>query len=254
MIRIVFKHLSKTQNIGDRSCSPYAHIADLSSEITPLDLYDPTPPCDAVVYGGGKIFGSLHASLNANDRQAARRIAWGVSTVQTNPLSLRYFLSRKSMHLIGSRDFGDTRYDYAPCVSCMSPIFDEPFKIEHDVVFYAHHEKTQQMHLHVPSHIPTMDNHAASMEEAVRFIGSGHTVVSNSYHGIYWALLLGRHVLCVPFSNKFHHYRLSPGYARASDWVKSLKMARRHDEMLGLSRQATAKFQLKVQETLSSIA
>lgn len=253
MKHIVFKNLTNTKNIGDRSCTPFAYLGDFSSHASHMDLYDPTPPCDAVIYGGGKIFGSLYASLNSNDKTAARRIAWGVSTVQTNPVSLRYYLSRKSMHLIGSRDFGDTRYQYAPCVSCMSPLFDEQFKIEHDLVFYAHSGKTEQMHLHVPSNIPTIDNHVSSMEQAVRFIASGNTVLSNSYHGVYWALLLGRNVLCVPFSKKFNYYRLSPGYSRVDEWQKSLKMARRHDEMLGLCRTATASFHLKVQEILSAI-
>lgn len=254
MVSIVFKHLSKTENIGDRSCSPFNYVGELSSTGKVLDLYDATPPCEAVVYGGGKIFGSLYSTLNSNDRNAALRIAWGVSTVQSNPLSLRYFLSRKSMHLVGSRDYGDKRYEYAPCASCMSPIFDEKFKIEHDVVFYAHKEKTEQMNLGLPSHIPKIDNHAKSMEEAIKFIASGDIVVTNSYHGVYWGLLLGRRVLCIPFSNKFSHYRLSPGYSNGSDWKSSLKMAQRQDEMLSLCREATASFKLKVLERLSTIA
>lgn len=244
MTEIVFKHLRQTSNIGDRSCCPsdYFNYRDSMT----LDLGQPTPACNSVVYGGGKIFGSLRRSFSANDWKAKHRIAWGVSTVQSNPFSLRYYLSRNSMNLVGSRDYGDLRYDFAPCVSCMSPVFDESIQAAHDVVVYMHREKSEPMKLRVPSHIPVRDNFAASMEEAVRFLGSGRTIVSNSYHGVYWGLLLGRKVLCLPFSHKFNYYRLLPGYATAENWLSSLNSAQAHGEMLDLCRDATAEFRRKV--------
>jgi hypothetical protein len=104
------------------------------------------------------------------------------------------------------------------------------------------------MGITVPSHIPTLDNAAPTLEEVIKFIGSGSTVVSNSYHGVFWSLLLGKRVLCLPFSKKFLHYRISPGYSSPKDWVENLSKAKGSDEMLSICREAGRKFQVKAAE------
>ena len=168
-----------------------------------MDLADPTPDCDAVIYGGGKITGGLAATFGPGDLGAAHRIAWGISTVQSSRFSLKYWRAYRRLSLVGTRDWGDDRFDYAPCASCMSPFFDQPAEPEHDVVAYLHHWRSGEMNMAVPDGIPVLDNKHGSLEAAIAHIASGRTVVSNSYHGTYWGLLLGRKVLCVPFSKKF---------------------------------------------------
>lgn len=250
MPRLVFKHIRSTNNIGDRSCCPLDYLP--FEDAVAMDLDEPTPQgCHAVIYGGGKIFGSLHRKMTVADRHAKARVAWGVSTVQSNPLSIRYALSRRSMTLVGSRDYGDTRYDYAPCVSCMSPLFDRVYQEEHDVVFYFHHDKTPCVQDLVPEHVPRLSNCCSSLDEAIRFLGSGRTVVSNSYHGVYWALLLGRRVLCLPFSGKFQGYRLPPGYSDLRNWPQELHNACSQPDMLDLSRLASRSFEQRVRALIS---
>lgn len=250
MPRLVFKHLRNTENVGDRWCSPFDHLQ--FDDAVAMDLDEPTPPCEAVIYGGGKIFGSLHRKMTATDRQAKVRIAWGVSTVQTNPFSIRYALSKRSMTLVGSRDYGDRRYDYAPCVSCLSPLFDQSYKVQHELVFYLHRTKSERLGLNIPAEVPVLDNFCDSMKTAVEFIGSGDVVVSNSYHGVYWALLLGKKVLCLPFSRKFQNYRLPPGYSSPEHWNRELSEAKAHPDFLHLSRSATRSFEQKVRQLLSA--
>jgi hypothetical protein len=155
------------------------------------------------------------------------------------------------MTIVGTRDYNDKRYEYAPCVSCLSPLFDIQYPIERDVVFYMHHDKTYDHNRHIPEIVPRIDNHCTSMADAIAFLGSGQTVVSNSYHGVYWALLLGRRVLCLPFSNKFLGYRFTPGYSELKSWQKDINKARSHPEMLELSRSATINFERRVRELVS---
>ena len=243
-LQTVFKHSLDPNNIGDLSCCPFDYFSFENSIV--LDLDQETPECKSVIYGGGKIFGGLAKKMGDNDRNAQHRIVWGVGTSQTNPLSPRYYFSRRAMSLIGSRDYGDPRYDYAPCVSCMSPLFDEEHEETNDVVFYYHARKTKKMRVNIPDHIPTLGNDCSSMREAIEFIGSGRTVVSNSYHGVYWGLLLGKNVLCLPFSGKFSGYRFAPGYASAKNWQESLTLAKGSDEMLDICRSDTLKFYEKV--------
>lgn len=245
MTRILFRHLRNTQNIGDRWCSPYDHFPEFGTDRAVGDLHEPSTHCDVVVYGGGKIMGGLYRQLGACDLAATARIAWGVSTVQTVPFSWRYWQSFRKMTLVGSRDWGDKRFDFCPCASSNSVLFDKTYDEKHEVVAYLHHWKAEKMGIKVPNHIPTLDNAAATFEEVIRFIGSGRIVVSNSYHGVFWALLLGKRVLCLPFSKKFLHYRIPPGYSGPDDWFENLGKAKGSDEMLPVCREAGWKFQLK---------
>ena len=244
-MRIHFQHLRDTANIGDRYCSPFDYYDWPGATVSDIRK-DDTPDYDVGIYGGGKIFGGMARYKGVRTKSTGLNIAWGVSTVQSFPISLRYMIARRRMHLVGSRDYGDRRYDYAPCVTCMAPFFDAPPAPEHDVVFYAHGGKTAGMGITIPPHIPSLTNNCDSLEAALRFIASGRTVVSNSYHGVYWALLMGRKTLCLPFSNKFGNYRQSPHYATAATWLDEVQNAVARPEMLALTRSATADFKAKV--------
>ena len=243
---IIFRHHRNTENLGDRLCSPDQHVPELAARGRAVDLSQPTPPCSTVIYGGGKIMGGLARTFGANDLAARHRIAWGVSTVHKAPFSLKYWQAFRRMDLIGSRDFNDRRFVFAPCVTCLSPGFDQSHPETRDVVVYAHAWKSGQQGLRVPDHVPVMTNAAKDFAQVLAFLGSARTVVSNSYHGVYWALLLGKRVLCLPFSGKFSGYRLPPGYARAEDWQDKLHKAQAQPEMLPLCREATAAFRERV--------
>ena len=250
-MKLHFQHLRRTNNIGDHACSPFDYFDWGDATVSDLRR-DDTPDYDVGIYGGGKIFRGLATYAGVRRQQGAVNIAWGVGTTQSFPISLQYMKARRRMDIIGSRDYGDTRYTYAPCASCMSPLFDAPAPPEHDVVFYAHAGKTSKMGITIPDHIPTADNHAANLEEALRFIASGRTVISNSYHGVYWGLLMGRKVLCLPFSKKFGGYRLPPHYAKPENWRAEINNAIAQPDMLALVRAATLDFKAVVDQRIAS--
>jgi hypothetical protein len=135
-------------------------------------------------------------------------------------------------------------------VTCVDPGFDTPPAPRHAVVAYVHHWRTPEMGLTFPPDLPVMDNTAADLPTALAHIAGGETVISNSYHGTYWALLMGRRVLCIPFSGKFGHFRIAPGFSTPRDWRRDLHRAQRSDEMLGLCRAATADFAARVRDLL----
>ena len=204
-----------------------------------------------MVYGGGKILGSLHAKAAAAKSRSLLRIGWGLSSVQSSRFSLKYFRSQRVLDLIGTRDWGDSRFEYAPCTSCMSQEFNTPAAAQHELVFYLHAGKTQGMGLQVPDGVPVMTNTGASLADALQFIASGNTVVSNSYHGVYWTMLMGRKAVCIPFSNKFSAYRLPPAIATVDNWRQVVKEAVAHSDFLGLSREATQTFKTMVDNRLA---
>ena len=251
-MKLHFQHLRNTSNVGDRNCSPYDYFE--WGDATVSDIRESKPAnYDVGIFGGGKIFGGLSSYAGVLPPRNRVNIAWGVSTVQSFPISLRYYKSRKLMNLIGSRDYGDTRYDYAPCPSCMAPFFDAPPEPEHDVIFYLHNGKSAMISRSIPDDIPLETNTCANFETALRFIASGRTVVSNSYHGVYWALLMGRKTVCVPFSNKFSNYRQAPHYASPKTWLSETKNAIARPEMLALVRDSTRKFDAKVRKVIGMV-
>jgi hypothetical protein len=250
MVRLVFKHHRDTTNLGDAVCSPYDYYPEFAAQSSVVDLGQETPPCEAVIYGGGKIMGGLAKTLGPNDRAAEVRIAWGVSTVQKFPISWRYWRAFGAMDLVGTRDWGDSRFPFAPCVTCISPAFDAVDKERHDVVLYLHHWRSKEVALPRPEGVPVLENNNADFGATIRHLASGRVVVTNSYHGTYWALLLGKKVLCLPFSNKFRNYRIAPGYGTPEGWPGEISRARGSNEMLGLCRAANASFRARVGERL----
>jgi exopolysaccharide biosynthesis predicted pyruvyltransferase EpsI len=88
----------------------------------------------------------------------------------------------------------------------MHPAFDKQIEPEHEIVVYENKQARP-----LKSHgFPHMSNEGATMEEAVKFIASGEIVVTSSYHGMYWAALLKRRILVVPFGSKFYERSKMP--------------------------------------------
>lgn len=251
-MNIVFQHLRNTSNIGDRWCSPYDWFT-WPSHYQAKDIREPGTKYDLSIIGGGKIFGGLSGFQGFQSGSSQANIAWGVSTVQSFPISLKYSRATRACALVGTRDWGDNRHIWAPCVSCMAPHFDAPQKAEHDVVFYFHGGKTDKQGIKIPNDMPSLSNNAHSLDEALSFISSGRTVVSNSYHGVYWALLMGRKVICIPFSNKFYNYRKPPVYASARNWLNEITSAYAQPDMLKLCRDATYAFHARVMSIIGDL-
>jgi hypothetical protein len=249
-MRVSFFHLRNTKNIGDRWCSPFDHfnwaqhpniVAAAQDMLLPSDDYD------VGVFGGGKILRGIASSPAWRPRF---NIGWGISTVHSNPFSIACFRAKRRLNLLGSRDWdgnaGVGGCDWVPCASSEHSFFESPPPPRHKVVVYAHHLKSKSLITDCPSDIPLSTNHHGNLDDALSFLASGETVVSNSYHGVLWALLMGRKVLCAPFSHKFQHYRLAPGYTDEAAWRDNLYKAQSAPDLLNLSRAATATFKAKV--------
>jgi len=103
----------------------------------------------------------------------------------------------KDWDLVGVRDAGIAQ-NWVPCASCMHPAFDQDYAIEHDFVVYSHSKFELKL-----DGFPRLSHAETSMERVLAFLGSGDTVLTSSFHGAYWATLLGRKVLAFPFTSKF---------------------------------------------------
>ena len=52
-----------------------------------------------------------------------------------------------------------------------------------------------------------MGNGSGDLNGALAFLASGETVITSTYHGAYWGLMLGRKVIVVPWATKFLGFR-----------------------------------------------
>jgi hypothetical protein len=120
----------------------------------------------------------------------------------------------KDWNLIGVRDSGyNIGLEWVPCASCMHPAFDRNRSIEREFVVYSH----AKYRLSLPG-IPELSHTERSLDKVLDFLGSSETVITSSFHGAYWATLLGRKVLAFPFTSKFLTLKHPVGVYPKPNW------------------------------------
>lgn len=236
-------NIKDTVNTGDKACSPYHYFDFPDSQW--FDLKDKIPKADVVIYGGGAIEPKLRSEKIHHELSARKVVGWGIGTSRSGSKSNLELVS--DLDLCGVREFGrdvsfNENYFYVPCVSCMSPLLDIPYKEDMEIAVYEHGAK---------GNMPTFDgmpklNNRAPLDEAIEFLGRSSVVITNSFHGTYWALLLGKKVICFPFSSKFYGYKSKPYYANKDNWEKGVSQALNYTEYLDECRDINRSFYQKL--------
>lgn len=243
---IVFSHIRDVNNAGDMASCP-AEWFDFPEHV--VQTYNaPVNGCDAIVYGGG----TMMNWLNGRKLPQVKRIGWGIGSSRhgiTEP-----WPTPDGFSLLGAREWDPNHPDrWAPCASCMSPLFDELYTPEHEAVFFTNADPGIRRSYPVSvDGLPAMENNR-SMGEIVAFLGSADVVVTNSYHGVFWATLLGRGVVCIPYSSKFYGFRHPPAYSadRGQDWRSAADKAQAYPEALAECRAATRAFYGRAMDILT---
>ncbi|HTL48713.1 MAG TPA: hypothetical protein VL688_11705, partial [Verrucomicrobiae bacterium] len=226
------------ENLGDRQCSPKLYF-DFLQDAEEMDILPyHTARRDniykdirdhVVILGGGGILMYDRIMKQIASSGARAVVLWGAghnnhgeSALQGMPDYLKKFT------LAGIRDVVPG-YDWVPCPSCMHPAFSREYAIKHDYVIYEHAEFP--IHPSIPG--PRITNYARDFNEVIAFLASGETVLTNSYHGAYWATLLNRKVMVVdPFSSKFYGFKHKLPVVAGEEWKTKLKECRSYPEAL----------------------
>jgi hypothetical protein len=249
---IVFSHIRNTGNTGDLESCPALYFK-FPGEVRVQNYDQPISECKAVIYGGGTMTNWLMGRREVATARQAKRIGWGIGSSRHSKVDP---WPDPELDLTGIREWSAERQqrgEYVPCASCMHPLFDESYTVEHDAVLFTNAAANIKTRHPVGNlGLPHMENDQP-IKDVLTFLGSGNVVVTNSYHGVYWGTLLRRQVVCIPYSSKFYNFKYPPAYSinHGGDWQKQATGARQFTEALEDSRAANRKFHDRVMETIT---
>jgi len=246
---ISFIHIRDDTNAGDMASEPSQYFYSTDFPDKNVLNFSCSVPDGVTVYGGGTMVNWLNAKPALPD---GPRIIWGAGSSrhgETEP-----WPDPEGFALIGTREWSPEREAaglYAPCASCMSPLFDKEYSVSREAVAFVNANDSIRGRYPAAYRLdmPTMNN-SGGMAEILEFLGSAEVVHTNSYHGCWFALLLGRKVVCYPYSSKFYGFKYPINYAGCSEDISALSSGGAFSEALDESRAYTTMFFDRVMEIL----
>jgi hypothetical protein len=219
-----------------------------------LDGSTPRQECDGlegvsldepIVFGGGGLLYYRTVVFNwhkifsfAKKNSRAKIVCWSIGRNSYCKTNIDELL--KDIGMVGMRSVED-KYRFVPCPSCMSLNFDKKYVVEHEVIVYEHYENPIPFGRGLPR-----KKNAGNLASTIQFIASGDTVITNTYHGLYWATLLGKKVIltCLDGSDRFSNFPFAPICWDGDElsFGALVNRAKRYDESLEVCREANIAF------------
>jgi hypothetical protein len=205
-------HLRGTGNTGDLECGPERYFSFEPHRIQPVDTFhviEKDPSQDVYMFGGGGMFTRrLIKAFQWSKDGDKPFIVWGAGLAKKTlqePDEYPEWLDNALA--VGVRDWDKGRR-WVPCASCMSTDFDDLPTPRYRAVIYDHKDKHVPLH---PTKVPRMDNFFHhDLRSVLEFLAHGEMVLTTSYHGVYWATLMGRRVVAWPWSTRFNYFKHPP--------------------------------------------
>jgi len=226
-----------TDNVGDRYCAPYIYdnfknYIVITSDIYKFDeIYGKIDLNEDVIFiiGGGGLLNCLNewnnTLMNIFTKYPNNKIiiyGAGLNTISANPsINKNIMECIPTNALIGLRDYlQDSKYIFNPCVSCMHPCFEKKYITTQKYGFYLHHEQTtvkSDTELTLTDNTgfkiigKLMKNDEKNIDNVLNFLGSSEIIITNTYHGVYWGMLLNKKVILLQItSTKFNNMKYKP--------------------------------------------
>jgi hypothetical protein len=241
---VVNLHRLNPQNVGDFYCAPHHYFKNLkNSEVDIFGYREPNQEKldhfvhsinnNSLIVGGGGLLnrGSFEKQMKLFEYLASKGkkiVLWGAGHNSKNKRDfqrLKYYnIDISKFGLAGTRDI-TAPGEYVPCVSCLHPIFNEKFETINEVgiVFHSKSLKNPSL-IQKFSNIPSSSNNT-DLRELINFIGSCENLITNSYHAMYWGMLLGKKVSVVPNSSKFFDFKYQPNLTSFENCLSEYKNA-----------------------------
>lgn len=239
-------------NCGDMMTCPLLYYYDYFKQyrIKRHDIrfidYESIFSLDVVILGGGGLLDyaeSINRAINRVLDTGAAVIAWapGFNTHRQYCDRVKTQIRFESFVALGVRDDQNSlQLPYLPDVSCKLEGLRRSYTVRREIGIAAHKDYPIEG---FPFDIITNDH---SIDEILQFIGESETIISNSFHMIYWAILMGKKTVCAtPFSSRFFSYRYKPEYyfGPPQDVSEYIKKAQRYHVLEECVRMNDAFFQ-----------
>lgn len=189
-------------------------------------------------------------------RVTAPRIVWGAGHNQDmnkKVKSLQYPAFLSGFDRVGVRDHRQI-YDWVPCASCMHPALEKKYAIKNDIIFFEHKKQLIKSTDFGNRSIPRYVNSGNNIEQTIELLGSANTILTNSYHGAYWGILLKKKVIVVDvWSTKFYFFKHNPllvGKDSMHDLGPYIDQAETFPQALQECKQATQQYWNEVSQML----
>lgn len=251
---VVNVHRFNTNNVGDLASAPYLYFPKLGTDT--LDIIDFKENTDydqwldelagahVVVGGGGflerKAFKKSMKTFFTMSKQGKKIVYWGLGHNNAKFKKKTMYKSGygkdfEKIDLFGTRDH-DT-YHWVPCASCMSDNLDQQQTTKREFGIVMHHG--------IPFDNP--ENHAVinndiSFKDTTKFIGESEYVLTNSYHALYWSILMKKKVIAIPSSSKMYGLKFKVPVCDIKDVKSHINKVKVHNEALDLCREQNTHF------------
>ena len=214
--KIYFINRIDINNVGDWVCSPLSYYWDFFCKyaLERLDIdfakFDHITSDDIVILGGSGMFDlrdSWNTIYNKILNKCKNVIAWSVGFNTHNDLEIpKIPIEYEKFKLIGIRDFAHpSGLPWLPCVSSLNSALDKKLPIERDYGLLTHKDYKFEI-----SGFESISNNA-TFDEVTSFISSSDTILTSTYHGAFWSMLMGKKTIVTnTFSTKFDYFKYKP--------------------------------------------
>lgn len=258
-------HSCRTSNVGDYWSGPHHYFQELKGKAVDIHDYisqdksiaknfiEKTIRHSLIIGGGGLLNrGGFETQLKLFEKLAEKGkkiVLWGVGHNSKNRVDFgklsHYNIKLSSFGLVGTRDFSMPG-EWVPCVSCLHPIFDQKFENEREMGIVFHLETAKKPEITTKfKDFPSISN-IDDFEELIKFIGTSGKIITDSYHAMYWAMLMGKKTLVIPNSSKFYDFKYQPVISNFDKVLEDLKKAQSYSGVLEECREINKKFAEKV--------
>ena len=260
---VVNIHRIDEKNIGDYYCAPHHYFDQLKESLDIFDYKSLNPAIkqnfidsisqNSLVIGGGGLLnrGSFDKQMHLFEKLSQKNkkmVLWGLGHNEKNPKAFgkvtKYNIDTQKFGLVGVRDY-DMKEEWVPCASCLHPILDTKSEVINEIGLIFH-KKT----LNNPKVLGKFKNYPStsnttSLEDIISFIAKTDTVVTDSYHAMYWSMLMNKKVVVFPNSSKFFTFKYQPVFSSIDTFKLDCKKAQNYSGILEECREINLKFSEK---------
>ena len=214
------------RNSGDYYSPPFRYF-NLGDEI--MSIHDPKIKKirdQKLIVGGGALTGMVERFDLKQTFKNNFTISWAIGGDNrvTDNDNLQYIDSEDNLGsswetcAVNSSRIWNSQYTYVPCASCMHKSFNifKDKKPNKKIGIYHHWRKPINA---LDSNIDSITNQGLNIDEKLEFLSNYEVIITNAYHGLYWATLLNKKVIVYPSKSGLFTLKYKPKYYNKYDVI-----------------------------------